>query len=192
MSQRQPYFLGFLGSMTVATAWIVFMYATTFQVDAGTMWTASMFIIGGLALAKIFVGLKIEPFNFKRFFESILWTAISAGLIYIINKTVPFRMEGLLMSSRTFAVLMGVAEECTFRVFLCTFVFKVSNSFWLAVGGSSVIWTVYHFSRYGGSGLGAFLILFLAGLCLGAVMLHSRMADGVIFSHGLINFIALS
>ena len=188
--QRKPYVLGFLGSMSVATAWIIFMYSTTFEIDVGTLLSASMFIIGGLTLANIFVGLDIKPFELKRLAESLLWTGVSACLIYIVNKTVPFRMEVGIMSSQTFSVLMGVAEECTFRVFLCTFVFKATKSFWLAVGVSSVSWTVYHLARYGGSGAGAFFILLIAGLMLGAVMLHSKMADGVIFAHGLINYIA--
>lgn len=191
MSQRAPYVLTFLGSMAVVTAWIIFMYATTFQIDAGIMLSAVMFVIGGLALAHIMVGLKIEPFQFKRLLESLMWTAISAGLIYIVNSTVPFRLDVGVMNTRLFSVLMGVGEECSFRVFLCAFIFKVTNNVWLATGISSASWSIFHIARYGGD-TGAFFILFIVGLLLGAVIIYSKMADGVIFAHALINYIATS
>jgi len=189
MSQRKPYVLGFLGSMAVVTAWLIFMYATTFQIDASIMVSAVMFVIGGLALAYIMVGLKIEPFDMRRLAESLMWTVISAVLIYIVNQTVPFRLDVGVMDNRLFSVLMGVGEECSFRVFLCAFIFKVTKNFWLATGISSASWTIFHIARYGGD-IGAFFVLFIVGLLLGAVIIYSKMADGVIFAHALINYIA--
>ena len=190
MSQSErPYRIGFLGTIALVGAVLVFMYAGTFQTDQWLIVQAVLFCAIGILFACVMVGVKFEPFQMRDLVESIVWTAVSFCAIWVINHTVPFRLEVAPISERLFSVLMGVAEESFFRVFLCTFIFKFTRQGWLAIGVSSAVWAIYHLERYGGWGMGAFVVIFLAGCVLGWVMLYSKMGDGVIFAHGAVNFL---
>lgn len=195
MSQRRqpsqrPYIIGFLGTMAIVSAVIIFMYATTFPSEhTWTIISAVVLLVVGLAFAYMMVGVRFEPFQFKHMVESIIWSAVSVAMIWMVNTQVPFNLDVTPLSSRLFSVLMGVSEECFFRVWLTTFTQRVTNSTLLAIGVSSGIWTVYHISRYGGD-ISAFFIIFVAGLVLGIAMLQSKMADGVVFAHGIVNYLA--
>jgi hypothetical protein len=187
---ERPYKIGFLGTMALAGAVLIFMYASTFPSEhINVIFGAVLMTVIGIAFAFIMVGLKIQPFQFKDFVESVVWTAVSVVTIWIINVTVPFKLEVAPLSTKLFSILMGVAEESFFRVWLCTFIFRMTKMTWLAIGMSSGIWALYHFNRYGGAGIGTFLVIFIAGCILGWVMLTSKMGDGVIFGHGIVNFL---
>lgn len=192
MSQsRRPYKIGFLGTIALVGAVLVFMYAGTFQTEhTWTIAQAVLFCAVGILFAFVMVGLKFEPFQLRDLLESIFWTGISFFAIWVINHTVPFRLDVSPMSERLFSVLMGVAEESFFRVWLCTFINEWTKQGWLAIGVSSGVWALYHLERYGGAGAGAFAVIFLAGCVLGWVMLSSKMGDGVIFAHAIVNLLA--
>lgn len=188
--QQRPYTISFLGTMAIVTALLIFMYATTFEAyQGGVIISAVLLLVVGLVFAWIMVGVRFEPFQLAHMVESIVWTALSVGAIWLVNMQVPFNLDVSPMSNQLFSILMGVAEECFFRVWLATFINKVTRFSLLAIGVSSGIWSVYHISRYGGN-MSAFFIIFMAGIFLGFVMLYSKMADGVIFAHALVNYLA--
>jgi hypothetical protein len=189
---ENTYYVGFLGSMAILSAVVIFLWGATFQTS--NQWTflvAIIMLIAGLSLASLMVNLRFLGFAPQLFIETLLWTVVSCILIWIVNTTVPISFEVTPFSEQTFAVLMGVGEECFFRLFLCTFIKKFTGSQLLAIMASSVIWSLYHVARYGGN-TGALFIVFMAGLVLGAVFFISKMGDGVIFAHGTINYIATS
>lgn len=167
------------------------MYCLTFAVDSGLILSAVSFIVVGVLFSYVTVGLRFEPFEVKGFVETVMWTVASFVSIWIANHVVPIRFEALPIDGRMFAVLMGVAEESFFRLFLCTFVLKVTRSSFLSVVTSSLIWSVYHIGRYGGN-VGALFVIFLCGLVLGFVMLQTRKPDSPMFAHGVVNYLAYS
>ena len=187
---RRPYKIGFLGTIALAGAVLVFMYAGTFPSEhIWTVFGAVLMGVIGLAFAYMMVGLKFELFQLRDFVESILWTAISVVAIWIVNKTVPFTLDVAPLSERVFSILMGVMEESFFRLWLCAFIDHYTRQSWLAIGVSSFVWSTYHISRYGGAGMGTFMVIFFAGCVLGWVLLASRRGDGVIFAHGIVNYL---
>jgi len=185
---ERPYKIGFLGTMALAGAVLIFMYASTFPSEhSNVIFGAVLMAVIGVSFAYIMVGLKVKPFEFQDLVESVVWTAVSVIAIWVINKTVPFSLDVAPLSTRLFSVLMGVAEESFFRVWLCPFIFRMTRMGWLAIGLSSGIWALYHINRYGEAGIGTFLVIFMAGCMLGWVMLTSKMGDGVIFGHAIVN-----
>lgn len=188
--QKAPYRLGFLGGMAVVTAILIFMYATTFLREQSTIiQNAIEFLFIGVGMAFFTVGLKFEVFKMETLGESILWMAICVVIIWMVQATAPFTLEVEVLNKQLFAVLMGVSEECFFRLFLCTFIKRMTGAGWLAIILSSFGWSVYHIARYGAN-MGTLLIIGVAGCALGWVMLESKMGDGPIFAHALINFLA--
>lgn len=177
--------------MAIAFAVLIFMYATTFKTaETLTFVSAVLLLVIGLMFAWVMVGVKFEPFDFASLGESLIWTALCVGVIYMVNKEVPFRLDVQLpISLRLFSVLMGVAEECFFRLWLCGFINKSTLSSVLAIFVSSLVWTIYHIARYQGQA-GAFWVIFFAGLVLGGALVYSKRADGVIFAHAFVNFLA--
>jgi len=188
-SKRDIYTVGFLGTIAIVLSLLIFMYYTTLQTESSVLLSSVMLLVVGLLFAWIMVGVKFEPFELKRMFESILWTAMSALAIWIVNSKVPFTLDVSFGSTRLFSVLMGVAEESFFRLFLTTFIYKITKMSLLAIIISSSTWTIYHIGMYGGD-MGAFVVIFMAGLVLGFVMLYSKMVDGVMFAHAVVNYIA--
>jgi membrane protease YdiL (CAAX protease family) len=191
LRRNSPYVVGFLGSIALVLSILIFMYCLTFSVDNGLILSAVAFILVGVLFSYVTVGLRFEPFQVKGFVETVMWTVGSFVAIWIANHVVPIRFEALPIDGRMFAVLMGVAEECFFRLFLCTFVQKVTRSTLLSVVTSSLIWSVYHIGRYGGN-VGALFVIFLCGLVLGFVMLQTRKPDSPMFAHGVVNYLAYS
>lgn len=187
----KPFNLEFLGTMAVMTALLVFMYASTFQPETVNLLTAGiLLLVIGLVFGVLFVGVGLKPFSFDRFLESIIWSVLCFAIIYIVNKKVPFTLGVQVLNARWYAVLLGVAEESFFRIFLTGFMYRITHSKFFAIILGAWIWTIYHMARYGGDA-GALLVVLIAGLVLGWVFLTSMMADPVIFSHGAVNFLAL-
>lgn len=188
--QEKPFTLEFLGVMAIVTALLIFMYASTFQPETINILTSSvLLLVIGTTFGMLLVGVRFKPFSFERLFESIIWTVLAFGIIYIVNKQVPFTLGVQVLNARWYAVLMGVAEECFFRLFLTGFIYRITDSKFLAISIGAGVWTVYHMARYGGE-TGALIVVLLAGFALGWVFLSSKMGDGVIFAHALVNFIA--
>lgn len=187
--QKNTYTIGFLGSMAIVLAFLMFMYALTFETQGAFLYMA-LLGIAGLSLAFTMVGFHVGVFDFKRFGEALFWSAVSFGLIYLVNSMVPVRIDiGIPVNATLFAVLAAVCEELFFRVWLCTFTFKITQSMWFAAGLSGAGWALYHINRYGGS-MNTLLIIGVAGFIQGWIMLYSRMADGPIFGHMLVNYLA--
>ena len=182
--------VGFLGLLAIASAVLVFMFAQTFGVEQTVFISAVLFLVIGIMFAWVMVGVQFNFFDFKNLFNDLFWTALSVGAVFIVNTSVPFRLEAQNpVGVRLFSVLMGVAEECFFRLWLCNFFFRISRSMVLSIVVSSGIWTIYHIARYQGQP-SAFFVIFGAGCILGFVMLSSHRADAPIFAHGVVNYIA--
>lgn len=189
-AQERPFSLHFLGTMTIMTALLIFMYASTFQPETINLLTSGvLLLVIGLMFGVLLVGVAFKPFSFERFFESAIWTGVAFGIIYIVNKQVPFSLGVQVLNARWYAVLMGVAEECFFRLFLTGFIYRITHSGFFAIILGSGVWTIYHMARYGGDPQALFVV-FLCGLALGFVFLASKLGDGVIFAHALVNFFA--
>ena len=188
--QEKPFTLEFLGAMAMVTALLIFMYASTFQPETINLLTGGvLLLVTGTTFALLMVGVRFKPFSFERLFESLVWTGLAFGIIYIVNKQVPFTLGVQVLNVRWYAVLMGVSEECFFRLFLTGFVYRISHSKFLAIVLGAWVWTIYHMARYGGD-IGALIVVLVAGFALGWVFLASKMGDPVIFAHALVNFIA--
>jgi len=166
------------------------MYATTFNPEnVNAFYVMVLLLIGGISLGVGMVGLRFEAFDTKRLFETVLWALLSFTMIFIVNRAVPVRIGISPVGETMFAILAGVAEECFFRLWLCTVTFKFTKSMVIAILVSSLSWTVYHIQRYGGN-WNVLLIIFGAGCVQGWIMLQSQMGDGPIFGHMLVNAIA--
>lgn len=190
----QPFRIGLFGFIAILGAGLIFLWLLTFR-DITTIFalnTATFFLIGGLSCAFILVGVKLEPFSLYGFIGTILTAGLNFFAIRYVHSLVPLQFEFLPMNEQMFAVFMGVAEECFFRLFLCGIFWKITRNFWLAVGPSSAIWTAYHMARYGGSGILIFLQIFICGCILGATYILTKSADGSIFGHAVVNYIALA
>lgn len=177
--------------MAITSAIIILLYATTFKEATTILLTAVTMLIVGLFMAFVTVGIQFQPFNTKQFFQTFLWTAMSFGAMLILNRYVPFKLQtDVALPEKYFAVLMGVVEECFFRVWICGMIYRMLQSAWIAIGASSLIWSVYHISRYGGS-FNILLLIFMCGCVLGASLIYSRNADSCIIAHGCVNWIAI-
>ena len=186
----RPVEIGFLGTMSILAALMIFMYATTFQPETVNVLLSAV-VLGavGLMLAFLLTRTVFRGFDFSRFTESLLWTAFCVALIWLVNKQVPFTLGVNVLTLKWFAVLMGVMEELFFRIFLCNFIHRLTGSSLFAIVISSFTWSIYHIARYGGS-TGSYWIVFVAGLGLGFALLMSKLGDSVIFAHAVVNYIA--
>ena len=190
MTERQSYSLGFLGGMAVVTALMIFLYAVTFLGETTTIiQNAILFLLAGVTMAFVTVGLRFQAFNLQTLGNSIMWTLVSIIIIWIIQVYAPFTLQVEVLNNQLFSVLMGVSEECFFRLFLCTFLKKITDSDFFSIVISAFTWAIYHIARYGAS-LNTLWVIGLAGCALGFVMLRSKMGDGPIFAHAFVNFMA--
>jgi membrane protease YdiL (CAAX protease family) len=183
-----------MGTLAIVGALLIFLWILTFQV-ADLMYaivTASFFLIGGLALGVSLVGVNFRLFFTKDIIPTIMLTGANVLVILFVNQLVPIRFDLTVINPQLFGVLVGVAEECFFRLFLCGFFYRITHNQWLAIGVSAVIWSGYHIARYGGQGAGVFILITISGFMLGATYLLTRNADAPIFAHALVNFIALA
>lgn len=188
--QQKPFSLEFLGTMAIMTALLVFMYASTFQPDTINLLTSGiLLLVIGVTFAVIMVGVMLKPFSFDRFIESLIWTGLAFGIIYVVNRTVPFTLGVQVLNVQWYSVLMGVAEECFFRLFLTGFMYRVTHSMLFSIIIGAWVWTIYHMARYGGDA-GALIVVLFSGFALGFIFLQSRMGDPVVFAHALVNFLA--
>lgn len=191
-SQRQaPYTIGFLGNMALAAAVLVFMYATTFNPEnVNSFYVMAFLIVLGTVFSMALVGLRFS-FDLKRLFESLLWGILSALMILLVNQVAPIRIGiGVSpVSEFLYSVLAGVAEEIFFRLWLCAWIYRITHSMLLAIGISSGVWSIYHINMYGAN-LGVLFIVFMAGCVLGWILLQSKLGDGPIIGHMVVNALA--
>lgn len=122
---------------------------------------------------------------------SILSSVVNIVVIFFVNQLVPLRFDLATVDPRFFGVLIGVAEECFFRLFLCGVFFRMTDNVLLSIGVSSGVWSAYHIARYGGN-FNILFVIFLSGCVLGLTFLYTRSADGPIFAHAVVNYIALA
>ena len=194
MSEPQGKFtVGLFGFLSIAGALIIFLWVSTFQIQEllYPLMTASFFLIGGFCLAYILTGIRVEPFRLSNFIMTIIATVLNVVVIMYVNQLIPIRFDFSVVSPRLFGILVAVAEECFFRLFFCGMVYQFTGSFLLAIVSSSAVWSTYHIARYGTS-MNIWLIIFICGCVLGATFLYTKNADGSIFGHAVVNYIALA
>lgn len=171
-------------------ATVILMYGATFRGDEavrGILLTSVMFLSVGLSFGALMTGIRFKFWD-MRVYETILWTGMSFGAIFIVNRLVPIHFVVTSpISIKWLNVLLGVAEECFFRVWICGVASRYST--WGAIIGSSAIWSAYHIAHYGGN-FNVLFIVFIAGCILGWIYLQTRFADGVILAHALVNYVA--
>ena len=120
--REKPYKIGFLGTMAIVTALIIFMWSTTFKTENQMVFVSAVIMLSvGVAFASILTNLQWSPFDFRDFAMSVLWTGVSAGAIYMVNRQVTFKIDTGGFNLQLFSVLQGVGEECFFRLFLTAF-----------------------------------------------------------------------
>ena len=186
---KQTYTVGFLGNMAIATAILVFMYATTFNPEnVNSFYVMALLIALGTVFAVATVGLRFS-LDTKRLFESLLWGVLSSLMILLVDRVAPVHLGLSPVNEFLFSVLAGAAEEVFFRLWLCTWTFRITRSTVLAVGVSSFVWSIYHISRYGAN-MNVLAIIFIAGCVQGWILLQSRMGDGPIVGHMVVNALA--
>lgn len=174
--------------MSLVFAVVVFLYGQTF-LDNPVFASAVVFLLAGVILTYTLIGIGFEGFQMRGFMETLMWSIASFTAIWLVNKAVPLKLSATPVDARLFAVCMGVAEESFFRLFLCTFLYKVTRSMVISIGVSSMIWSIYHISAYGGD-LGAIATVFVAGCVLGLSMLQTRRPDSSMIAHGAVNYVA--
>lgn len=186
------YVIGFFGNIAIGTAILIFGYGLTFRDPDLTnqLLIALALLTTGLLMSFITVGFKWEGFSFKAMMPILLWTSLDMLAIFTVNRLIPFQMEISGLTPKLFAVLMGVAEECFFRLWLCPWMHKLTGESWLAILVSSSAWSVYHIKRYGAN-FNLLAIVFLCGCVLGASIIYSKRLDPSVFAHGGVNFIAV-
>jgi hypothetical protein len=187
--RQTPYTIGFLGNISIATAILVFMYATTFNPEnVNSFFVMAFLIVIGAVFSIALVGLRFS-FDLKRIFESLLWGTLSSLMILLVNRVAPVRLGLSPVHELLFSVLAGVAEEMFFRLWLCAWIHRITRSMVLGIGISSGVWSIYHINRYGAN-MNVLFIVFLAGCVQGWILLQSRLGDGPIFGHMVVNAIA--
>ena len=190
---KQRFTVGLFGTLAIAAALLIFLWLLTFQAPEtlAALTTASFFLIGGLSLGYIMAGVQFEPFSMTRLVETILSALLNVVVIFYINSLVPLRFEFTVIDPQLFAVLVGVAEECFFRLFLCGWFYRFTKNFFIAIGASAAIWAGYHIARYGGN-MNILVVIFMAGCILGGTFLYTRSPDGSVLGHAVVNYIALA
>jgi len=191
MSERPRFTIGLFGSLAILASLLIFLWVQTFQ-DPDLIYplvTASFFLIGGLTLSWTLVGVRIEPFRISGLVRMVISTVVNVLVIRYVNQLVPLTFEFSIVDPQVFSVLIGVAEECFFRVFLCGLFYRMTNNAFIAIVGSSAIWANYHVARYGGS-MNVLVMIFLCGCVLGASFIFTRSGDGALLGHGVVNYLA--
>jgi len=193
MSERRGFQIRFFGILSILVAVLVLMYGATFRGDpevSSILLTATVMLGIGLTFGVLMTGTTFK-FRDMRVVETLLWTGASFGMILLLQRIVPLTFEITApISPRLLGVLVGVAEECFFRVFLCG-VGSIMAGDIGGIIGSSAGWSAYHIPRYGDN-LTILFIIFLVGCGLGLIYLKTKFADGVIFGHALVNYVAMS
>lgn len=185
------YTVSFFGQIALVGAILVYLFSTTFNpAEANAFFTMILILIAGIVLTIALVGMpKFIPFNMKSLGSDAVSTAGSFIAVYEVNQVIPAQIGISPIGETSFAILAGVTEEWFFRMFLCTWFYKITKNIWISITVSSAIWAVFHLARYGGSP-NLILIVFLAGLPLGFFTLYFKSSDGPVFAHMIINAIA--
>lgn len=189
-SQRKPYTVSFFGQIALVFAILAYLFSTTFKPEnIEAFYTMLFLLIIGVVLSSVMVGVKFIGFSFKSLAQDLTATLASFISVYYVNRLVPAEIGISPMGETSFGVLAGVAEEWFFRLWLCTWIYKVTKSMLLALSVSSFAWAIFHIARYGAN-MGHLWIVFLAGFPLGYFTLAYRSADGATFGHMLVNLFA--
>lgn len=193
MTEKRPFKVGLFGILAIVGAFLIFIWLLTFNDPTllNDLVTVSFFIIGGMVLGFLLGGVRFEALRTPDFLMTILSTVVNVVMYFYINQLVPMSIPFAVVNPQLFGVLVGVAEECFFRVGLCAMIENLTGQGWLAVIGSSAVWSAYHVAKYGGS-TGILFMIFLCGCILGATFIWTKSADGSIFGHGLVNYIVLA
>jgi hypothetical protein len=189
---RSDYTVSIFGQVALAVAALLYAWSLTFDSgDFNAFVTMIVILLVGVLFTCVFVGIpKFIAFSKKSLYVDLISTATSVMAIYLVNKLIPF--QGSLsnpLSDTAFATLSGVSEEWLFRMWLCAWIYKTTGSAIMAVLISSITWAVFHTARYGGQPI-LILLVFLAGLPLGALTIFFRSSDGPSFGHMLMNALA--
>jgi len=190
-NEQRGFELRFFGIIAVIGATVVLMYGATFRYDpevVSILLTATVMLVIGLTFGVLMTGVKFK-FRDMSILEPLLWGSMSFGLILLVNRLIPIQFNVTSpISAKYLGVLVGVSEELFFRVFLC----GVGSMFnkWGGILGSSLIWSSYHIYRYGGS-IETLFLIGVVGCILGWIYLTSKLGDGVIFAHALVNYVAI-
>lgn len=190
-SEPRRFEIRFFGIMSILVATLILMYGTTFRGDpeiTQILLIATMMLTIGITFGALMTGLRFKFWDME-IIETLLWTGASFGGILVVNQLVPIQFDVTGISPRLLGVLVGVSEELFFRVWLCGVASKFNQ--WGAILGSSAVWSAYHIARYGGS-FNVLFLIFVAGCMLGWIYLNTKVADGVIFAHALVNWFALA
>lgn len=193
MTEHRPFKVGLFGILAIVGAFLIFIWLLTFNDPAllNDLVTVSFFVIGGMVLGFLLGGVKFDALRGVDFVMTILSTVLNVVMYLYINQLVPMSIPFAVVNPQLFGVLVGVAEECFFRVGLCSMIENLTGQGWLAIIGSSGIWSTYHVAKYGGSTTLLFIV-FLCGCVLGATFIYTKSADGSIYGHALVNYIVLA
>lgn len=191
LQPKQPITLDFISWMMIVTALSIFLFTATYleaPIALQGMFAVIM-LLAGISLGFILNGFKTDPsISSSEMFSMLLHTGLAIGAVILVNSVVQIYFAVEPMDQGLFSVLIGVSEECFFRLFLCTWLVRVTNVFIGSIT-SSAVWAIYHLNRYGGQ-WEVFWIIWLSGIVLSFILISSKRAGPVLLAHGLVNWIA--
>jgi hypothetical protein len=211
--KRQPYTVSLFGSIALAGAVLVYLFSTTFNPASFNEFLVMLSIlIAGVLLSVTMVGVRFLPFSTKNLLTDVLSTGVAFVSVYVVSGVLPASVSALSATTNTggspigpisFGILSGVAEGWFFHLWLVAWLSDLATPY-IGIPASSIIWAIFHVARYGGgvnldfSGVAQFfnslfstggmlLVIFAAGLPLGALTIYFRSNDGPTFGHMLVN-----
>lgn len=192
MTEKRPFKVGLFGILAIVGAFLIFIWLLTFNDPAllNDLVTVSFFIMGGMVLGFLLGGVQFDALKSSDFVMTILSTVLNVVMYFYINQLVPMTVPLAVVNPQLFGVLVAVSEECFFRVGLCAMIDNLTGQAWLAIIGSSAVWSAYHIAKYG-TFSNIIFVIFLCGCVLGATFIYTKSADGSIFGHALVNYIVL-
>lgn len=107
--------------------------------------------------------------------------------ITLVPLTIPAEVTGI--DAILYSVLIGISEEQFFRGFLTDLFLRTSPHPVLALLAGALIFTGYHFARYG-TQINALAYVFGGGFILGWVAYKSRRISPTMLGHAINNFLS--
>jgi membrane protease YdiL (CAAX protease family) len=170
------------------------------------------FLPFGMILAGVAIQWKMKvktQINAANGFSMKTLTFIAGGLIlvltinYILGTALnvaflqpPISSQSIAVSAQyanlpvyIYTLLFAIAEEYLFRAVILYWILNVFPNQFVAVGGSSVLWMVFHLFVYGAAPL-VLAFVFFTGLVFGFITLYSRSILASSAIHGVNNLIA--
>jgi hypothetical protein len=208
--QRKPYTVSLFGQIALAGAVIVYLFSTTFDPSSFNAFVTMLAIlIAGVLLSAVMVGIRFIPFNTKSLMTDLMSTGVAFISMYLVNNVLPASLSAVTNTTGSpigpisFGILSGVAEGWFFHLWLVAWLSDMGTPYF-GIPASSLAWALFHIARYGGglnldfSSVAAFfnslmsggqmlVIIFIAGLPLGALTIYFRSNDGPTFGHMLVN-----